>query len=142
MLCSNCQTEFNHSTNVPRILIVCGHTFCEACLRSQADKTPKSLECPDCKVASPVNDQLGIEGFPKNLVLLSVPEKKKPEVKESPTKKNRQPVQRQESKNCFKHGKKLEAFCEKDKEVLCIDCILSEQHKNHEITSAAKAVTA
>ena len=35
--------------------------------------------------------------------------------------------------------KKIEAFCEKDFKLLCIDCILSERHKNHEIVSIAKA---
>lgn len=41
---------------------------------------------------------------------------------------------------CAEHNKKLEAFCEKDLQVLCIDCILSEQHKSHEIISVQKAV--
>ena len=36
-------------------------------------------------------------------------------------------------------GKRLEAFCEKDSELICIDCILSEKHRGHEITSVAKA---
>ena len=36
-------------------------------------------------------------------------------------------------------GKKLEAFCEKDFQLLCIDCILSDSHKNREIISIAKA---
>lgn len=40
---------------------------------------------------------------------------------------------------CPIHEKKLEAFCEKDFEVLCIDCILSDVHKNHDIVSVAKA---
>ncbi len=31
--------------------------------------------------------------------------------------------------------KKIEAFCEKDFKLLCIDCILSDRHKNHEIIS-------
>ena len=35
--------------------------------------------------------------------------------------------------------KKIEAFCEKDYKLLCIDCILSDRHKNHEIVSIAKA---
>jgi hypothetical protein len=35
--------------------------------------------------------------------------------------------------------KKIEAFCEKDFKLLCIDCILSDRHKNHEIVSIAKA---
>ena len=29
----------------------------------------------------------------------------------------------------------IEAFCEKDKSLLCIDCILEDGHKNHEISS-------
>ena len=40
---------------------------------------------------------------------------------------------------CDSHNKKLEAFCEVDKKLLCIDCILNENHKNHEILSLEKA---
>lgn len=36
---------------------------------------------------------------------------------------------------CILHSKKLEAFCEKDASLLCIDCILSDQHKGHDIFS-------
>ena len=36
-------------------------------------------------------------------------------------------------------GKKIEAFCEKDGSLLCIDCILSEQHRGKEIISIQKA---
>jgi predicted nucleic acid-binding Zn-ribbon protein len=40
---------------------------------------------------------------------------------------------------CESHGKKIEAFCDLDKKILCIDCILNENHKNHEILSTEKA---
>lgn len=40
---------------------------------------------------------------------------------------------------CYSHGKKIEAFCDLDKKILCIDCILNENHKNHEILSTEKA---
>jgi hypothetical protein len=40
---------------------------------------------------------------------------------------------------CENHGKKIEAFCDLDKKILCIDCILNENHKNHEILSIDKA---
>mmetsp|Transcript_17830 Transcript_17830/g.12787 ORF Transcript_17830/g.12787 Transcript_17830/m.12787 type:complete len:105 (+) Transcript_17830:271-585(+) len=40
---------------------------------------------------------------------------------------------------CDSHGKKIEAFCDLDKKVLCIDCILNENHKSHEILSVEKA---
>jgi predicted RNase H-like nuclease (RuvC/YqgF family) len=32
---------------------------------------------------------------------------------------------------CLKHGKKVEAFCEDDKIVMCINCILNDDHKTH-----------
>jgi len=40
---------------------------------------------------------------------------------------------------CETHNKKIEAFCDLDKKVLCIDCILNENHKSHEILSIEKA---
>ena len=40
---------------------------------------------------------------------------------------------------CGTHNKKIEAYCSTDKEVLCIDCILSDTHKTHEISSVTKA---
>ncbi len=40
---------------------------------------------------------------------------------------------------CDAHSKKLEAFCDLDKKLLCIDCILNENHKTHEILSLEKA---
>ena len=30
---------------------------------------------------------------------------------------------------CEKHKKAIEAFCENDKQLLCIDCILQDGHK-------------
>jgi len=40
---------------------------------------------------------------------------------------------------CNSHSKKIEAFCLRDRAILCIDCILSEEHKGHEINSIQKA---
>ena len=40
---------------------------------------------------------------------------------------------------CDSHSKKIEAFCDLDKKLLCIDCILNENHKSHEILSLEKA---
>lgn len=41
---------------------------------------------------------------------------------------------------CAIHNKKIEAYCSNDKLILCIDCILSDNHKTHEISSVSKAV--
>lgn len=36
---------------------------------------------------------------------------------------------------CRSHGKPIEGYCSTDKALLCIDCILSGDHKNHEMTN-------
>ena len=40
---------------------------------------------------------------------------------------------------CETHNKRIEAFCDFEKKVLCIDCILNDNHKNHTILSIDKA---
>lgn len=52
MLCPNCQKEFNSGTNLPRILIFCGHTFCHECIETLLKMEPNNLtnsfKCPEC----------------------------------------------------------------------------------------------
>lgn len=45
----------------------------------------------------------------------------------------------QSSYECELHGKGIQGYCQTDRQVLCIDCILSGIHKNHEICSIDKA---
>lgn len=46
---------------------------------------------------------------------------------------------------CAHHGKPIEAFCLYDRQLLCIDCILSDEHKGrsgrerHDMVSVEKA---
>jgi hypothetical protein len=40
---------------------------------------------------------------------------------------------------CGVHSKDLEAFCENDKVMLCISCIIENDHKNHDLSSIDKA---
>ena len=56
--------------------------------------------------------------------------------------------QLQETENCTKsttikcqaHNHNVKAFCINDNTVVCIDCILSEEHKEHKLLSIEKAV--
>ena len=107
MFCSYCQRDFNDKLNIPRLLIVCGHTLCESCCYRLHNNS--KVECPECNSSTFIES---ISLLPKNLVLIS----------------------RESSRDqCLKHHKKYEAFCEKEHMLICIDCILHDGHKNHEM---------
>jgi influenza virus NS1A-binding protein len=152
MNCSNCNNKFNNVTHVPRILISCGHTFCELCLSSLMEEASSLISCPTCKVETVVDN---VKSLIKNLALLNnsssinlsqediiegnssqlleksslsytaTPSTKKLVVKNKPL--------------CEIHSKDLEAFCEVDKEMLCVSCIIENDHKNHDLSSIDKA---
>ena len=42
--------------------------------------------------------------------------------------------------NCTRHDKKYEAFCQNCRVLICIDCILEDDHKAHEMVSISKAL--
>jgi hypothetical protein len=113
MLCSHCQREFNDKLNVPRLLVVCGHTLCESCCyRLHANNR---VDCPECHTPTFI-ESVGL--LPKNLALIA------------------RDRDRDTSRDlCGKHHKKYEAFCEKENMLICIECILQDGHKNHEMDS-------
>jgi len=86
--------------------------------------------CPECQE---VSDADNVNVFPKNLALLNM--------KKAPIKIQRSSRKSQEQL-CKLHDKKVEAYCTQDRQLLCIDCILSETHKTHEIMSTQKASSA
>lgn len=51
-----------------------------------------------------------------------------------------QNTQRSSDHCCEKHGSKLEAYCNKDKVPICLQCILSNEHKGHEFISQQEAI--
>lgn len=138
MNCPQCQVKYNNSNNLPRILYNCGHTFCEECLNILHEKQSyKFILCPLCQTDNLVED---INTLTKNLVLventlqlsksnISLVEKEKDIIT------NKKPLKL----ICPSHSKDLEAFCETDKMMLCVSCILENDHKNHDLSSIDKA---
>ena len=114
------------------------------------------VKCPECEVES-IGDNLS--QFTLNLALMQLAEKRKQAT--TPTslldlsiiksdyssssntlpqpqlKIDLRPTQPLTSKlpSCPKHGKPLEAFCWSDCTALCLDCLLSPEHKPHDIHS-------
>ena len=39
---------------------------------------------------------------------------------------------------CKIHSKDIEAFCETDRTMLCVNCIIENSHKNHDLSSIEK----
>ena len=40
---------------------------------------------------------------------------------------------------CQIHNKEMQGYCLNDRQILCIDCILTGEHKNHEISAIDKS---
>ena len=67
MNCNYCQKQFNEFEQVPRLLILCGHSLCEACCYQLHDNS--KVECPECHSSTYVES---IASLPKNLALLTM----------------------------------------------------------------------
>ena len=51
LLCPVCKLDYTtQGEQQPRLLVTCGHTFCQKCLDSQADS--EALSCPQCSQVS------------------------------------------------------------------------------------------
>ena len=147
MECFNCKDPYNENDHCPRLLVSCGHSICEKCLKELY--YDEAILCPECKTANKTND---ISTFPKNLALVQLKtscynEKQKskhPHGTDIMFETSRELVS-----ICDKHNKKIEgtkylnyfnnlkisAFCEKERLLLCITCILEVGHKSHELNS-------
>ena len=120
--------------------------------------------CPDC---DNVNYAEVYSDFPKNLALLNFNQLQKnntntsknnlkQKVDKTTSENNERPMTSNEqmskypiiknietnkvsSEICGKHNKKYEAFCENERVLICIDCILNDGHKNHDMVSIQTA---
>jgi influenza virus NS1A-binding protein len=115
MECYECHLEFEEPHRIPRILTTCGHSLCQSCLNTLWKGS--CLSCPQCHVKNPAASVLS---FPANLALIQI--------------KQKSPID-----TCEIHSKAIEAYCNTDKKVLCVSCILDDGHKSHDITSISKA---
>lgn len=73
--CSICKSFYNEKINVPRLLMKCGHTFCEDCIKKKYIDDDNKLICPDDNT---LYDNINnVEELPKNLSLLNIIKKAK-----------------------------------------------------------------
>jgi len=109
--CKICLNPYDEDQHAPRIIPICGHTLCTACIRKL---TPYlSFECPFDKKKMYLKHR-DLQEFPKNYALMDEVELNKPE-------------------KCAKHGKNLGFVCKTDMVKLCYKCYNTPEHRTHEV---------
>ena len=99
------------------VLLSCSHSFCKACVH-QYWETKGSRECPVCRRKS------SKEGLPPNLALKNLCETF---------------FQDWQHASCRLHKKKLEFFCQDDKQLVCLMCRASKLHQDHNFSPIGEA---
>ena len=146
--CPLCKNLYNNQERIPRILLQCGHTICEKCIKNFLDNPP--LKCPEDQTE--YKDIDSINQFPINKALMKIL-KKINETKNnsslkgfytsregrkvidsfkmlSSSKKNI------EEEFCKEHkNRKLEIICLEDRCKICTNCAIFGPHKNHKLLS-------
>ncbi|XP_062394557.1 E3 ubiquitin-protein ligase TRIM39-like [Sardina pilchardus] len=98
------------------VLLSCSHSFCKGCVQELWNKTA-THECPLCRRKSSKDSP------PLNLALKQVCElilKGKAQIGVSKV-------------LCPLHGENLKLYCKQDDQAVCVDCIGSGQHQNHDV---------
>ena len=117
MKCPQCKTNFNDNQYLPLILPECGDTVCAFCISQLINNN--TIVCPICKKETRKIDT--IFSLPKNMLIIKVI--KDPSINDD----------KSEDDICTVHKKSLEAFCETEQCLLCVNCILLNDHKSHKV---------
>ncbi|XP_044536580.1 probable E3 ubiquitin-protein ligase TRIML1 [Gracilinanus agilis] len=97
----------------------CGHNFCKDCLLQCYEQDDATLTCPECRGVIRYSDIV----LSKNLQNLSITGKILRENLLSPALLT----------TCDQHGEKEKLFCEQDQKLICESCLLTEEHKDHQV---------
>ena len=160
--CPLCNIFYNSFENIPKILIICGHSICSKCFQSSINFN-KKLICPidNCEY-----DIKKIENFPINLALLDfiknslnkfninnqkqifnkINKYNSPNISSisflsNSTNKSKNLLEsikkiksNKKINNCIEHqNRPLDILCLDDKKKICSNCALFGKHKNHNI---------
>ncbi|XP_077187177.1 E3 ubiquitin-protein ligase TRIM7-like [Paroedura picta] len=121
--CSICLDYFRD----PVILPDCGHNFCRACLTRSWREPGAEPSCPQCRRKAQKRK------LRPNRQLASIVEI----AKRFALQEERESWAR--GKACGKHREPLRLFCKEDEAPLCMFCIISKEHKDHELVPLEEA---
>ncbi|XP_037687429.1 tripartite motif-containing protein 60-like [Choloepus didactylus] len=110
------------------VTIDCGHNFCGSCITQCWEDLQDILPCPIC-----LHHCLD-RNLKKNRQLCHMTDI----VKQLPTNWNKRKWQ-EEKPLCEKHSQVLTLFCEEDLELLCAQCQVSSDHRDHHLMPLEQA---
>ncbi|XP_059537114.1 tripartite motif-containing protein 75-like [Myotis daubentonii] len=105
----------------------CGHNFCSSCIHQRWDHLQGTFPCPVCLHHCPDRS------FKRNTQLCHMTEI----VQQIPGIRGKS--KRQEEPLCKKHCEGLALFCEKDLQLLCAQCSVSSDHRDHPLMPVGEA---
>ncbi len=117
--CPVCLIRFNTRDETPKLFPTCGHTICKKCLYQVLRNY--TSKCPLDKI--PFDRELrSVDSFPTNLIALNL-------------------IQNNERyPKCKNHPEEREkVMCMTDDKLICTDCVILGDHKDHEIKSLTEA---
>ncbi|XP_072406013.1 zinc-binding protein A33-like [Chiloscyllium punctatum] len=119
LICPICQDFFTKP-----VALNCEHNFCHTCI-TQSWKN-KINSCPLCR------EEFRERNLRVNCVLANLAEKAR--------KFNQNPQEMARKHHCEEHQEALKLFCETDKKLICVNCVDSQEHREHHFISIKEAV--
>lgn len=133
LTCPLCHEDFDLVSRTPRFMTNCGHTFCaNCCERLLVGAKDGFVECPEDNILTVLsNPEQGIINFPPNLAFNKIlsARRSRPVVVEG--REAPRPSDFSGLHVCPEHQKMADLFCLTDRKVICVDCGLFGDHRNH-----------
>lgn len=159
MRCPGCTSEFVPGPHRPRFLVSCGHSICHTCAKEIYSRG--ALQCPEC---STITYAETLEEIPVNIALLGEGLNLNPQLETLQKVNDAQSSDKLAKISsdgdaegseqtlgssqwvplevmCTIHSKKMEAYCEEEKKLICIGCILAGGYQSKKIVSLDEAMT-
>ncbi|XP_070593734.1 zinc finger protein RFP-like isoform X3 [Erythrolamprus reginae] len=118
--CSICLEYFQDPVFIPE----CGHNFCRGCLTRSWETSESEASCPQCR-----------QTFAPRSVLTNRQLARMVEV----AKRCGGPWGEDGGSFCPKHREPLKLFCKDHETLICVVCIVSEEHKGHSVIPPEEA---
>ncbi|XP_020392821.2 E3 ubiquitin-protein ligase TRIM39-like [Rhincodon typus] len=99
------------------VLLRCGHNFCRVCIERYVEESEEPLTCPFCR-AEFEEDSIYCNRQLANVIAGVLDLRVSAGAQDGDL-------------QCGRHRKPLELFCQDDKQLVCLICALSQDHKGH-----------